>query len=43
MEKKEMYVAPEVEVLKVSVERGFAASLDGEQSGDESTVPGTDL
>ena len=26
MEKKEMYVAPEVEVLEVSVEKGFAAS-----------------
>ena len=26
MEKKEMYVAPEVEVLEVAVERGFAAS-----------------
>ena len=42
MEKKEMYVAPEVEVLEVAVERGFAATGD-EQSGDESTVPGTDL
>ena len=26
MEKKEMYVAPEVEVLEVVVERGFAGS-----------------
>ena len=26
MEKKEMYVAPEVEVLEVSVEKGFAGS-----------------
>ena len=26
MEKKEMYVAPEVEILEVSVEKGFAAS-----------------
>ena len=26
MEKKEMYVAPEVEVLEVAVEKGFAAS-----------------
>ena len=28
MEKKEMYVAPEVEVLEVAVEKGFAASPD---------------
>ena len=27
MEKKEMYVAPEVEVLEVSVERGFEGSF----------------
>ena len=35
MEKKEMYVAPEVEVLEVSVERGFQASWDegGSQGG----------
>ena len=26
MEKKEMYVAPEVEVLEVAVEKGFAAT-----------------
>ena len=26
MEKKEMYVAPEVEILEVSVEKGFAGS-----------------
>ena len=26
MEKKEMYVAPEVEVLEMAVEKGFAAS-----------------
>ena len=26
MEKKEMYVAPEVEVIAVSVEKGFAAT-----------------
>ena len=29
MEKKEMYVAPEVEVLEVAVEKGFEGSLDG--------------
>ena len=34
MEKKEMYVAPEVEILEVSVEKGFAASPD---------VPGGDV
>ena len=27
MEKKEMYVAPEVEVLEVAVEKGFQGSL----------------
>ena len=32
MEKKEMYVAPEVEVLEVAVEKGFAGSV---------TIPGT--
>ena len=26
MEKKEMYVAPEVEILEVAVEKGFQAS-----------------
>ena len=26
MEKKEMYVAPEVEILEVAVEKGFAGS-----------------
>ena len=29
MEKKEMYVAPEVEVLEIAVEKGFAATGDG--------------
>ena len=33
MEKKEMYVAPEVEVLEVSVERGFAGSVGGGSQG----------
>ena len=34
MEKKEMYVAPEVEILEVQVEKGFAASpLDGGSQG----------
>ena len=35
MEKKEMYVAPEVEVLEVSVEKGFAGS-DEENPNDPS-------
>ena len=35
MEKKEMYVAPEVEILEVMVEKGFAASPDG----DEPVIP----
>ena len=30
MEKKEMYVAPEVEILEVAVEKGFQASQEGE-------------
>ena len=28
MEKKEMYVAPEVEILEVSVEKGFEGSIE---------------
>ena len=32
MEKKEMYVAPEVEVLEVAVEKGFAASPLGDDN-----------
>ena len=34
MEKKELYVAPEVEILEVAVEKGFQASVD-EDSGFE--------
>ena len=34
MEKKEMYVAPEVEIIEVSVEKGFQASVDGPNTGD---------
>ena len=30
MEKKELYVAPEVEILEVSVEKGFAATYKGD-------------
>ena len=35
MEKKEMYLAPEVEVLEVMVEKGFAGSIGegGSQGG----------
>lgn len=39
MEKKELYVAPEVEIITVSVEKGFAASPDG----DESTIPSEEI
>ncbi len=38
--KKEMYVAPELEVLEVMVEQGFAGSPAGEGSFD---MPGGDL
>ena len=37
MEKKEMYVAPEVEILEVSVEKGFEGS--GEQVPDLPPLP----
>ena len=33
MEKKEMYVAPEVEIINVSVEKGFQASAGGGSQG----------
>ena len=33
MEKKEMYVAPEVEVLEIAVEKGFAATGDDYDDG----------
>ena len=37
MEKKEMYVAPEVEIIEVSVEKGFAGSdfVNPPSSGDD--------
>ena len=38
MEKKEMYVAPEVEVLEVAVEKGFQASIEGPNLGDDSDM-----
>ena len=34
MEKKEMYVAPEVEIINVSVEKGFAATDQAEDIGE---------
>ena len=40
MEKKEMYVAPEVEIINVSVEKGFQASL--EEPGNGGVDPGID-
>lgn len=33
--KKEMYVAPELEVLEVMVEAGFVASIPGTGEGTE--------
>ena len=38
MEKKEMYVAPEVEVLEVAVEKGFEASFTGPNLGDDTDL-----
>ena len=39
MEKKEMYVAPEVEILEVAVEKGFQASLEeDDQTGGSSDI-----
>ncbi len=40
MEMEKFYVAPEVEVLEVAVEKGFGASLE---EGDEPGIPGTDF
>ncbi len=40
MEKKEMYVAPEVEILEVSVEKGFEGSTENPNDpsfGDDGT------
>ena len=33
MEMEKFYVAPEVEVLEVAVEKGFGASLEGDGTG----------
>ena len=38
MEKKEMYVAPEVEVLEIAVEKGFAGSITGPNLGDDTDL-----
>ena len=40
MEKKEMYVAPEVEVLEIAVEKGFAATggFEGPNLGDDTDL-----
>ena len=44
MEKKEMYLAPEVEVLEVQVEKGFYASAgDPEIGGGDVNLPGSDM
>ena len=43
MEKKEMYLAPEIEVLEVEVEKGFAGSVPGDlEDGDMPVIPGQD-
>lgn len=34
MEMEKFYVAPEVEVLEVAIEKGFAGSSQGEDIGD---------
>ena len=40
MEKKEMYLAPEVEILEVEVEKGFQASATGPTVDvDEDALP----
>ena len=39
MEKKEMYVAPEVEVLEVAVEKGFQGSFNNPDI-DDPTIDG---
>ena len=41
MEKKEMYLAPEVEILEVEVEKGFQASLG--EGGSQGGYPGWDM
>ena len=43
MEMEKFYVAPEVEVLEVEVEKGFAGSQVGGDSGfggDDDVIPG---
>ena len=43
MEKKEMYVAPEVEVLEVAVEKGFAGSDPTDSDGDCNSGGGSEV
>lgn len=38
MEKMNAYVAPQVEVLEVEVEKGFASSMEGYEPGGEGTM-----
>ena len=40
MEKEMKYEAPEVEVLEVAIEKGFAGSVPG--TGGDANVPGID-
>ena len=42
MEKKEMYVAPEVEILEVAVEKGFAATGGDDKPGNGGVDSGID-
>ena len=35
MEMEKFYVAPEIEILEVSVEKGFAGSMEGYPNPDE--------
>ena len=39
MEKKEMYVAPEVEILEVAVEKGFEGSTEDGPNIDMPDMP----
>ena len=40
MEMEKFYVAPEVEVLEVAIERGFAGSISGPGLGGDDTDMG---
>ena len=39
MEKEMKYVAPEVEVLEVAIEKGFEASQGGSTDGGSENIP----